>query len=796
MKYYDIALPVRLDRFFSYCSAENISRGCRVLVTLGNAFHTGVVWQESSKIDKNLDYKEILEIVDEIPKISAGLMNLAEWIARYYQCSLGQTLAAMLPSAFNVQIQQKVKLINKKIIPDSDGTPELIINKLSSLNWINISDLKKELQIKPAIFNKWLEKLENLCVIEIERIYDARIKKKVANYVIQNQDSELPALTEKQQKAWEYIQKFQKPFLLREIVEHVSRSVLKALENKGMLSIEARELREEYFKMPEKREPKKIDLTGEQKLAIGEIEQFIEKEKFQSFLLFGITGSGKTEVYIEVIKRSLAKGKTALMLVPEISLTPQMVERFFNAFGQDIAILHSHLNDREKWEQWNKIKSGQCKIVIGARSAIFAPLENIGVIIVDEEHETTYKQDKTPRYNGRDIAIVRARMSEAVVVLGSATPSLESWSNAAQGKYQLLELTKRPYEFKLPKVKILDMCREKDHKTMISQELREKITKKLEAKEQIILFQNRRGHSSFVQCISCGKLFSCPHCDISLNFHSHQQELICHYCGHKINMPRKCPECGSYMFQFGAAGTQQIEKRLQILFPTARILRMDSDSARKKDSYDSMYERMRNGNVDILLGTQMIAKGLDFPNVTLVGVVLADISLNVPDFRSAERTFQLLTQVAGRSGRGEKPGEVIIQTYNTEHYAIKHALQQDFVSFADKELTLRKALRYPPVFRIARILFSHKTEKFLTDQMNKNVTLINKLKDQGDEKRLKLLGPTPAPMVKLQNNYRHHIIIKADSVQLLSQTVNYLKANLKISSTIKMAIDIDPYSLM
>jgi len=282
------------------------------------------------------------------------------------------------------------------------------------------------------------------------------------------------------------------------------------------------------------------------------------------------------------------------MLVPEISLTPQMVERFFNAFGQDIAILHSHLNDRERWEQWNKIKSGQCKIVIGARSAIFAPLENIGIIIVDEEHETTYKQDKTPRYNGRDIAIVRAQMSKAVVVLGSATPSLESWYNVQQKKYQLLELTKRPYEFKLPQVKILDMCKEKDHKTLISGQLREKITEKLEAKEQVILFQNRRGHSSFVQCISCGNLFKCPKCEISLNFHSHRQQLICHYCGHNIGMPRKCPDCGSYMFQFGAAGTQQIEKQIQVLFPTARILRMDSDSARKKDSYDSMYERMRN----------------------------------------------------------------------------------------------------------------------------------------------------------------------------------------------------------
>jgi primosomal protein N' (replication factor Y) (superfamily II helicase) len=796
MKYYDVALPVRLDRFFSYRSSETIEKGCRVVVSLGNSFHTGIIWQETAKIDTSIDYKNILEIVDETPKISANLMQLAEWISRYYQCGLGQVLAAMLPSAFNVQIQQKVKLIGSKILPDSDGSPELIINKLSSLNWINITDLKKELPLKSALFNSWLEKLETLGVVEIERVYDAKIKKKVANFVIQNHISDLPSLTEKQSLAWEHITKYKKAFPLREIVETVSRSVLKALENKGLVFIEAQELKEEYFQMPEKREPKKVKLTGEQKLAIGEIVSVIEEEKFKSFLLFGITGSGKTEVYIEVIKKCLQKDKTALMLVPEISLTPQMVEKFFNAFGQDIAILHSHLNDREKWEQWNKIDSGSCRIVIGARSAIFAPLKNIGVIIVDEEHETTYKQDSTPRYNGRDIAIVRAQMSAAVVVLGSATPSLESWTNAKQEKYQLLQLTKRPYEFKLPEVKILDMRLEKDHKTMISEELRAKITEKLEAHEQIILFQNRRGHSSFVQCISCGNLFKCSKCEISLNFHSHFQQLICHYCGHTINMPRKCPDCGSYMFQFGAAGTQQIEKQIQILFPTARILRMDSDSARKKDSYDSMYERMRNGNVDILLGTQMIAKGLDFANVTLVGVVLADISLNVPDFRAAERTFQLLTQVAGRSGRGEKPGEVIIQTYNPEHYAIKLATRQDFVSFAEKEMILRNALKYPPVFRLARILFAHKDEKYLKEQVNNNSGLIDKLRESYDEKLLKILGPTPAPMPKLQNSYRYHIILKADSVNLLSRAVNFLKDNLKLSSTIKTSIDIDPYGLM
>ena len=583
---------------------------------------------------------------------------------------------------------------------------------------------------------------------------------------------------------------------LSEIVNDISRSVLKAIENKGLLRIEPREVQTRNTFLPTKRTLKKIKHTEEQKSVIDEIKTFITGKIFRTFLLFGITGSGKTEVYIQVIKKCRDAGKTALMLVPEISLTPQMVERFFNAFGEDIAILHSHLNDRERWEQWNKINSGESKIVIGARSAVFAPLDNIGIIIVDEEHETSYKQDKTPRYNGRDIAIVRAKMSNAVVILGTATPSLESWQNVQTGKYDLLKLTQRPLSYELPSVRIIDMRKEKDHKQLLSIALKEKIEKKLKAKEQIILFQNRRGHSSFVQCISCGKLFECQNCEISMNFHSRTQQLICHYCGHSIDMPRKCPDCGSYMFNFGAAGTQQIEKQLQIIYPTARILRMDSDSARRKESYESMFQRMKNGNVDILLGTQMIAKGLDFANVTLVGVISADIGLNIPDFRAAERTFQLLTQVAGRSGRGEKAGEVIIQTYNPDHFAITSATKQDFESFAKIELDLRKALKYPPSFRIARFLFSHKDLKYLRTQVFKNNNIIEELQNLFEPKKLKVLGIVQAPLVKIQNNYRFHLIIKADSIKVLSAAVSYLQENLKLGSTIKQVIDIDPYGLL
>ncbi|MCK5050727.1 MAG: primosomal protein N' [Candidatus Cloacimonetes bacterium] len=795
MRYYQIALPINVTKLYIYKNEEEIISGCRVLVSFNNTFHTGIVWQETHEIDEKIKYKDILEIVDNIPKISSELLELALWISKYYWCSLGQSLSAMLPSAFNIQLQRKVRLADNSKANIGCETAQKIIKELND-DWSDIPKLKEKLGIKASEFNTLLEELENDGVIEINRVFDEKIKPKFANFVTLLEIDALPSLTAKQTAAYEYMKSISNNFPLAKIAAKFSYSIVKALRSKGLIVIESRKVRKKYFTFPKKRILKDIELTAEQQAAISSIKEYINLGKFHPFLLFGITGSGKTEVYIEVIKSALKKRKTALMLVPEIALTPQMVDRFFNAFGEDIAILHSHLNDRQRWEQWNKIKSGKSKIVIGARSAIFAPLDNLGVIIVDEEHETTYKQETTPRYNGRDLSILRAKMNNAVVILGSATPSLESWNNVKTGKFTQLLLSHRPLSYELPSVDIIDMKKEKDHKLLLSVKLKKKIEERLKLGQQIILLQNRRGHSSFVQCISCGELFECPNCDISLKFHSHSQELICHYCGHKAHMPRKCPECGSYMFSFGASGTQQIEKQLNILFPQARILRMDSDSAGKKDSYDSMFKRMREGSVDILLGTQMIAKGLDFENVTLVGVISADIGLNVPDFRAAERTFQLLTQVAGRSGRGEKSGEVIIQTYNPEHYSITTAMKQHFETFAAKELEMRKHLKYPPEYKLARFVFSHKNELYLKEQLAKNSKVIDELKDLFKPDQLSVLGPIDAPIARMQNSYRYHIILKGDSVKVISSAVSFLKDNLSLSSTIKQVIYIDPYSLM
>lgn len=798
--YYDIALPINISQLFTYSSPLILKRGSRVIVNFRNQIYTGIIWDniDLNDLSKEIQYKQILEVIDIIPLIDIDLLDLSQWISKYYLTSIGMAFFSMLPAGLNITLQQKARIIKHGFLEDSDGNAEIIITNLSSIQWTSIDDLKNNDKINRLYF--WLEKLEGAGIIEVYRTYDLRIKNKVVNFIVKTDIQEIPLLTKKQNQLYQRINTNTEALPLSEIALDFSYSIVKALRNKGIINIEPREVLQDNLFKSQKVEKKSIQFTNEQKIALDVIKESIAQNEFQTFLLFGITGSGKTEVYIESIRDILHQKKTALMLVPEISLTPQMVEKFYNVFGETIAVLHSHLNEREKLNEWRKINSGRCKIVIGARSAIFAPLKNIGIIIVDEEHETSYKQDKAPRYNGRDIAIVRGKFHNAVVILGSATPSLESWANANSGKYELLTLTKRPCDYLLPSVKIIDMCLEKEQEkkenNLLSEILKEKIKDRLDKKEQIILFLNRRGHSSFLQCITCGKLYKCPNCEISYKYHSYDSSLVCHYCGHKIRLPRKCDDCGSYLFSFGSAGTQQAEIYLQTIFPTARILRMDADTTHKKNSYDSMFERMRNGNIDILLGTQMIAKGLDFPNVTLVGVLSADVSLNIPDFRASERVFQLLTQVAGRAGRGEKAGEVLIQTYNPEHYAIKLAKTQNYVRFAEIEILNRKELSYPPFTKLVRFLFLSKNEKKLLVEIDKYKAIINKISRSFKSEDVIVLGPIPAPFNKLKEKFRVHVIVKSKTISNRSKFISMMVTNISLHSSIRMTIDVDPNSLL
>ena len=533
----------------------------------------------------------------------------------------------------------------------------------------------------------------------------------------------------------------------------------------------------------------KVKLTEEQKNVINNVVSNLNTNK--TFLLYGITGAGKTEVYMHIIDEAIKEDKTAIMLVPEISLTPQIVERFVRRFGTNVAILHSGLSDTERYDEYRKIKNKEVKIVVGARSAIFAPLNNIGVIIIDEEHSSTYKQDNHPRYNAKDIAILRSIYHNCPVVLGSATPSVESFARAGNHVYELLTLTKRASGGLLPKVHIVDMKKEiKNNNFILSKLLQDKIKEKLDKQEQIILLLNRRGYSSMITCNNCGEVSKCCNCDISLTYHKTSNMLRCHYCGYAIKKPEICPNCGSDDLKDYGLGTQKLEEELNKIF-NARIIRMDMDTTSRKGAHQKIIEDFGNHKYDILVGTQMIAKGLDFPLVTLVGVINADASLNVPDFRSAERTFQLLCQVSGRAGRGNHPGEVIIQTYNDNNYSINYAKNHDYISFYKEEMKIRKQLNYSPYYYITLVSITSKDYDYGFKESNKIGEYLRKKLS----KDTIILGPTMANLFKINNIYHYQCIIKYRIDNNLTKTLIDLDNHYKTNNKINVEIDIEPNRL-
>jgi len=789
MEYYIIHLPLEIPRELVYCSPVEIREGARVIVNLSSRLWTGICGKKTLPEEgKDISYKAVIEVLDTCPVLSQELMQLGYWMASYYHCSIGRALFAMLPSRLQPELEANVIWLAEEV-------PEQFLplkKAIAASDNSNLKALRKELSSYPLY--KRIEEAEELGLIKLKRKLNHKDKPRTINYIIRLQppvaEDSLPL---KQREAWERIKEEESSFPMSNISSTISYSAVKALVKKGFIKIEPRRFEPESPSFEGISQLKQIELNNAQLQAIEDINKGFGT--FNVNLLYGITGSGKTEVYMELIRRYLAADKTIIFLIPEIALTPQMVDRFQSNFGQILAIQHSQLTEKERLIQWQKIKSGDKRIVIGARSAVFAPLPNLGLIIVDEEHEGTYKQESAPRYQGRDLAIKRAQLQNAQVILGSATPALESWHNALTGKYQLQKIENRPLDYCLPNVQVIDLRDEYDQ-SLISPLLLEAIDKRLQRKEQVILFQNRRGYSSFVQCLKCGKLITCKNCEISMSYHRDREEMQCHYCGNTIPSPRKCPYCGSYSFAYGAPGTQKIEQNLKILFPEAKILRMDSDSARKRDTYKSMYNRMKNREVDILLGTQMISKGLDFPLVTLVGIVMADISLNLPDFRAAERTFQLLTQVAGRSGRRDKIGEVIIQTYNPEHYSIVSASQQNYILFATEELGYRKKLYYPPYYRLARILFQSPDLELLKKEALNIQEAADKLHKQFPVPQLFLLGVTPAPFSKISSYYRYHLIFKAQTVTVLQSAIKQFNSTYHCPSNIHKQIDIDPNNLM
>lgn len=575
----------------------------------------------------------------------------------------------------------------------------------------------------------------------------------------------------------------EKEFVLRKELVDISLSSLNTLIKKNILL----EKKLEHYRLSynEKIEPKK-ELTNDQKSVVDEV---LANTGYFPYLLFGVTGSGKTEVYMELIEDSLNKGKTSIVLVPEISLTPQMVLRFQKRFGDNIAAIHSALSDGEKYDEWRRIVSGEAKIVIGARSAIFAPLNNIGMIIIDEEHSDSYKQDDSnPRYNAKDIALLRGKYHNCPVIMGSATPSLEIFARAKKGVFKLLELPNRINGKSLPHINIVDMnemiSKTKGH---FSPVLLEAISARLLKNEQIILLLNRRGYSSFVTCKNCGYTFKCPNCDITLTYHKSSRTLRCHYCGYGTKVYDTCPECHEKSINDLGVGTEKVEEELNKLFPESKILRMDFDTTSRKGMHEKMIKAFKNHEYDILLGTQIVSKGLDFDNVTLVGVINADTSLNIPDFRSSETTFSLLAQVAGRAGRSDKEGEVIIQTFNPEHYAIQYTKKHDYLGFYNREMSIRRELKYPPYYYICYVKISGKDNKYIYEESLKITKLFhNKLIS------MIILGPSPCTIFKLNNIYRYGIILKYKKDEDLREVLNKVIEHYKDNRNIKIDVNFNP----
>ncbi|MFC4651304.1 primosomal protein N' [Lactococcus nasutitermitis] len=693
-----------------------------------------------SKISENL--KEIAEVLDLEPVLTEEQLWLADEMRHSVFSYKISCLKAMLPSLLNSSYD--------KLLTAANGD-ESYWSQLTENEKINVMKQVKSGEMTVTYIAKSKENkkvIKFLSVINREKLKNLEISK----------------AAKKREECRQYLLELNGKISQKDFP--FSREVMKYFIDNDFLEISEVETSRTQSVFDAIHFDEAKELNDEQMLAFQTIITSSEKP----YLLEGITGSGKTEVYLQVIEHFLKKGKTAIMLVPEISLTPQITNRFIARFGEKVAIMHSGLSDGEKYDEWRKIRSGKARVVVGARSAIFAPMENIGVIIIDEEHETSYKQDSNPRYHARDLALLRAKFHDACLVLGSATPSLESRARAMRGVYQLLRLTKRANTSALlPEVKIVDMREQiNDKSANFSTLLLDKMREKLEKHEQIILMLNRRGYSSFVMCRECGYVVECPNCDISLTLHMDTRTLNCHYCGHQEAIPQLCPNCQSRKIRYYGSGTQKIQEELAELLPEARVLRMDVDTTKTKNAHEKILNKFSSYEADILLGTQMIAKGLDFPNVTLVGVINADTGLNLPDFRASERSFQLLMQVAGRAGRADKKGEVLIQTFNPRHYAIQLAQEQDYEKFYEREMNFRRTLSYPPYYFTVQVLVSHKNKEVV---VKKSYEIASLLRANLSEKA-KILGPTARPIARTHNLYHYQILVKYRFEDDLEATLN------------------------
>lgn len=733
----------KLNRTFDYNIPEEFEDmvyiGTKVLVPFGKM--KSLEEAHVVKIKERSDFE-----VKDIAKVENGLtdnqIKLANWMSKRYFCNVSECIKLMqTPGTRTKKIENR---INDKLI--------------------NVVYLNKEFD-------------EILFDIDSGKIKSDK-QKRILNFVKDNEGCTIPEI---------------------EAFTDCSRVIVNTLIKNGYLEIVEKKVERNPLASRKSENSQNLKLTEEQEMAFEEVKKSIEQQRFQEFLLYGVTGSGKTEVYLQLIQEVIKKDRTAIVLVPEISLTPQMLDRFISRFGKDvIAVLHSKLSIGERHDEWERIKQKKARIVIGARSAIFAPVENLGIIIIDEEHDSSYKSESMPKYDAKEVAKIIAKESNAPLVLGSATPDLKTFYKARElNKIKLLELTKRANNSNLPEVQIVDLKQElaNGNRSMLSFELYQEIEKNLKNKLQTILFLNRRGYSTFIMCRNCGYTVKCKNCNISMTYHSYENKLKCHYCGYEEKLVNICPECGSDKIRYFGTGTQKLEQEIKKQFPQAKTIRMDVDTVTKKNSHEDILNKFKNEDIDILIGTQMVVKGHHFPKVTLVGVIAADSSLNIDDYRATERTFQILTQVAGRAGRENLPGKVIIQTYNPENFSIQDAKKQNYEQFYETEIALRKNLKYPPLCDIILIAFTSTNNEEIQKISNE---IYQKLNKRINTEKFKVFKPMPAPIDKIQNRYRWRIIIKGNIDEETNEILNEIlkeiyEQNLKNT---KISIDVNPNSMM
>jgi len=813
----DVALPVPLDMVFTYrVLAETTPLvGGRVLVPFRQQRLTGIVVELHDR-KPSVTIKSILSALDLTPVLDNQLLRLGRWIADYYLAPIGEVFRTMLPLsaefkravAYSITAEGRTALhlagllgssARSRRTPEEQAVEFRVLDHLAAQEiaaaetaQVREESLRSATRVSKIILHgmvrkKWLAREDVSAVRDASRTIKIALLKSADGKLNDNQQKLIETLAASGGRV---------PLETLQALE-VPRTTLTTLVKRAL--IEIIEEPAEFAVSRSKPRPSRLefDFNPAQQAALNRIREAVETRKFSGILLHGVTGSGKTAVYLAGMRAVLEAGRSAILLVPEIGLTPAVAADLHQIFGSEVAILHSALSDKERAQQWHRIRNSEARMVVGTRSAVFAPVADLALIIVDEEHDSSYKQEETPRYHARDVAVVRAKMANAVVVLGSATPSLESYFNAKKNKYTLVDLPDRVERRPLPEVEIIDMrqeFQETGSEQVISRKLAAEIKERLERKEQVMVLLNRRGYSPVVLCRTCGKTLECQNCAIALTHHKREHKMICHYCGYVAPVPKACVHCGSEYVYFLGTGSEKLEELLHGMFPQARIARLDRDTVRGNEDFERTLNALNEGELDVLVGTQMIAKGHDIHGVTLVGVVGADSALGMPDFRAAERTFQLLTQVAGRAGRGQAPGKVILQTYFQDHYAVQYAAQHDFAGFYDKELRFRSWMHYPPYSALANVLI--RSNK-LDEALEWSGTL-GRWFEQTRHEGVRVLGPATAPIMRLKRDYRYHFVLKSPSREKLNTTLRAMLAYAwaqKIPRT-QVIVDVDALWLM